>query len=127
MIRSYDELVKIDNFYDRLQYLKVRDEEYDVPRSIIQNFYKSRRWLELRDRIILRDKFMDLGINKILSNDRIIVHHINPVTQEQLLTNDPILYDENNLVTTTIKTHNIIHYRNKKSYVERKEGDTILW
>jgi len=112
-----------------LDYLKLKNGEYEVPREFSQHFYQSKEWKELRRKIIVRDKGMDLACPGFVIMDTIIVHHMNPVTLEQLQNNDPELWNPDNLISTSVHTHNIIHYRVKEApeYEERKEGDTKLW
>lgn len=128
--KSYSELIKIPDYHSRVKYLQVLDMEYEVPRPIIENFYKSNIWRKIRGEFLIRDRFCDLGIPSCKIEGEVpLVHHINPITVEQLVSWDPCLIDPDNLITTTIDTHNTIHYRKKKKedYIERTEGDTKLW
>lgn len=128
--RTYDELCHILSFRDRLDYLSLYGEYYDIPsREIINNFYKSSKWLYIRREVILRDMCSDLGILGVNITGKVYVHHINPVTEEDIIQNSYKLYDMNNLITCSLKTHNIIHYGEKDEFIlrERYPGDTILW
>lgn len=129
MIRNYTELIKLKSHKERLDYLKLRKEEYDVPREFSMSFYKSNIWKKVRQEVIVRDFGCDLGIRELPINDTIIVHHMNPVTIEQLESMDPDLLNPEYLISTSVNTHGIIHYRIKEApeYKERKEGDTKLW
>lgn len=86
-------------------------------------------WLTTRDIIIKRDLGFDLGIMGVYILDKVIIHHINPIDEYDILNLTPKLLDPENLITTSLKTHNIIHYGQKKGepWVERRPGDTILW
>lgn len=127
--RTYSELILIGNFGDRLKYLMVAGESYQSPRSISESFYKSWVWKQVRSDIIKRDLGCDLGCINQDIDGIILVHHINPITQEDIDNNSPKLYDPENLITVSLHTHNIIHYGPKKSVeiIERKPGDTQLW
>lgn len=126
--RCYSEAIKYDNFGDRLEYLRLLDGNVNSPRAMSNEFYKSRPWLTVRDEIIKRDLGMDLGVNGNSISDRIIVHHINPITDTDIIEGSYKLFDPENLITVSIQTHNAIHYGSKKEdFVERKPGDTKLW
>lgn len=128
MNRSYSELVKLKTFSERLNYLMLKDNNLISPRIISQSFYKSTRWKRVRDMVIARDLGYDLGIVGENIFTKIIVHHINPITDEDILLDNPKLYDLENLITVSVTTHNIIHYGNSyEEYIERKPGDHILW
>lgn len=128
MSRSYSELIKYDSFKDRLNYLMLRDNNVVSPRIMSQAFYKSTRWKRVRDIVIARDLGYDLGIVGEDIFTKIIVHHINPITDEDILSDSIKLYDLENLITVSVTTHNIIHYGSVyDEYIERKSGDHILW
>lgn len=100
----------------------------------MNRFYKSKVWLELRERIIKRDLACDLGVpNLFIDVDKpgesIIVHHINPISVEDFENGSDLLLDPNNLITVSASTHNTIHYSTveHEEYIERAPGDTKLW
>lgn len=127
-MKTYSELITLDSFNERLEYLKLADNEYDSPRNESQTLFKSATWLMVRAEIINRDLGFDLGVFGHYVYDRIIVHHINPITINDILNETKALFDPENLITTSMDTHNRIHYsRKEEPYVERKPGDTILW
>lgn len=138
-MRTYEEMIKFPTFLERLDYLSLKDEQHTSPRSVSMSFYKSQAWKQVRKEAINRDLGFDLGplVNKgsdLLSSGvgihgSILVHHINPISEEDISRGDPKCLDLNNLVTTSIDTHNRIHYGDKidTEYVERKSGDTKLW
>lgn len=137
MIKTYEELIRLSTFEERLKYLmlsgKVGYETFGVDRIFNQIFYKyAPEWKEVRNRVIVRDNGCDLGIrNREIIGEPIIVHHIEPITMEDLAESSPKLIDENNLISTRLSTHNIIHYgwKDKKplTFVERRPNDTCPW
>lgn len=125
---TYSELIKIPTFKERVKTLSLKNMEYDIPKSISYSFYKSKEWLNVRKEIIARDLGCDLGFPGHNINGKVLVHHINPLTKEDILTRSKKCFDPENLVTTSIDTHNIIHYGCPDDvYVERFPGDTKLW
>jgi hypothetical protein len=98
-----------------------------------QRFYTSRQWKQIRDHVITRDLGNDLGVDEyeIHDSERIIIHHMNPMTPENIIHGDESILDPEFLITTTHKTHNAIHYGDKslltKVLIERRSGDTKLW
>lgn len=93
-----------------------------------QSFYKSKRWLATRDELIKRDLAFDLGCFGIYIDGPIYMHHINPITEEDIANLADCLFDPENLIATSMGTHNLIHYGPKEEpYVERKPNDTKLW
>lgn len=136
MIRTYSELIQLGSFEDRLNYLKlngdVGDETFGFDRYLNQKFYKSAEWKQIRDKVILRDMGCDLACRDFPIGGTIIVHHMNPMSIEDLRSNPGILLDPEFLVCVSLETHNIIHYgdgnnNNYKTMVERKPNDTKLW
>lgn len=136
MIRRYSELIQLGSFEDRLNYLKlhgdVGDETFGFDRYLNQKFYKSAEWKQIRDKVILRDMGCDLACRDFPINGTIIVHHMNPMSIEDLRSNPGILLDPEFLICVSLETHNIIHYgdNNNQDYkviVERKPNDTKLW
>lgn len=128
MDRCYSELVKLKSYQDRLNYLILNDNNVTSPRHISEKFYKSTMWKHTRLNIIMRDLPFDLGIFGIYIYDRILVHHINPIDEYDIKYLTKKLTDPENLVVTSLVTHNIIHYGTQEDpIVERQPGDTILW
>ena len=136
-MKTYSELSKLETFEERFNYLKldgkVGTETFGFDRYANQAFYKSREWKKARREVIIRDKGCDLGIEGYDINEpgRIRIHHLNAISMEQILNRDPIIFDPENLICTTQRTHNAIHYGDEgqiaKGPVERKAGDTKLW
>ncbi|QEQ94615.1 HNH endonuclease [Streptomyces phage Soshi] len=135
MNRSYRELRKLTTFIERFRYLALRGNvgqaTFGFDRWVNQGFYTSREWRQARDRIIVRDEGCDLGIEGYEIHDRVYIHHINPITLQQLESGDPCLVDPDNLITVTHRTHNAIHYGDERllprPLVARQPGDTKLW
>lgn len=128
MKKSYSELMSISDFHERLEYLKLLDNNATSPRSISEEFYKSETWRTIRDQVMDRDGRFDLGIFGIYIDGPVYVHHINPIEKEDIIYMTPKLLSLDNLICTSLDTHNKIHYKPEdKPYVERRPGDTKLW
>lgn len=128
-MRSYSELITFPSFQERLDYLMLLDNNATSPRHMSQEFYKTHTWRTLRKRIIERDIGFDLGVNGIYIAGSIIVHHINPIDENDIVYQTRKLLDPENLISTSLDTHNKIHYKQevRKPWVERTPGDTKLW
>lgn len=135
MNKSYLELIQFPTYRERYEYLKMSGGigivTFGSDRYLNQMFYHDPEWLAIRDRVIIRDNGMDLAIQGREIISAIYVHHINPITKDDVLTRDPKLFDLNNLICCSLKTHNAIHYGNESSLVldpiERKPNDTCPW
>lgn len=136
MIKTYSELSKLKTFEDRFNYLKldgvVGKDKFGFDRYLNQFLYhNSTDWKATRRKVIIRDNGCDLGLYGYEIYDRIIVHHINPITVEDLLNRNPIIFDLDNLICVTHRTHNAIHYGNDSILVttpiERSKNDTCPW
>lgn len=135
-IKTYTELSKIKTFEGRFNYLKLNSivgkETFGFDRYLNQVFYqRSRDWKNVRDYVIVRDNGCDLGIEGREIHNRILVHHMNPVTEEDLLYNTDNLLDPEFLIATTHLTHNAIHYGDEHLLMilpkEREMYDTCPW
>jgi hypothetical protein len=132
-MKSYRELLEIDTYYDRLQYLRLRGkpgvDNVDVDRFFAESFYRSAQWKKIRRDILLRDKFGDLGIAELNIPIGAIVHHINTITMDDIINaNHAKLFDYDNLITASLITHNQIHYGGETVLpTERYRNDTIPW
>lgn len=126
---SYSGSLEHSSFTDRLNYLSLYDKKYISPRQFSHNFYKEKPWLELRDYVIARDLGYDLGIPGVEINGPILVHHIIPITLEDIENyNTEVILNPDNCICVSIETHNIIHYGQQiEPYIERKPNDHILW
>ena len=127
--KSYSEVVKLESFQDRLEYLKLLDNNATSPRHISEEFYKSHAWRTLRKQIIDRDIGFDLGAVGVYIDGPMLVHHINPINEHDILYLTPKLLDPENLITTSYNTHNKIHYKQvaEDVWIERSPGDTKQW
>lgn len=109
----------------------VGEETFGWERSANQMFYASRRWKAARDIVIIRDAGCDLGIPGHDIHDRVIVHHINPLTPKMLEDDSPLLYLPENLICCSHNTHNAIHYGDEtllpQPMIERQPGDHLQW
>ena len=135
MIKTYNEMIKLPTFEERFEYLKlggyVGKETFGFDRYLNQVLYRSYEWKQIRNQIILRDKGCDLAVEGREIFDKILVHHINPITLEDINNRNPEIFNPNNLVTVSFNTHQAIHFSSAdilvKDPVERKPGDTNLW
>lgn len=134
-IRSYSELVKLETFKDRFDYLKLNGEVgaslFGHDRYLNQAFYASNDWKKTRRRVILRDNGCDLGVEGCDIVGRIYVHHINPVTIEDLEEGSFNLLDMDNLICVSRRTHEAITYGLEELLPQdpiiRKPNDTCPW
>lgn len=135
MIRRYSELRRLDAFEDRFEYLKLRggvgEKTFGFERYLNQQFYRSTEWRRTRQIVIARDNGLDLGFEGYEIHDRIIIHHMNPMTIEDVESGSDDILNPEYLITTTHMTHNAIHYGDigllPKPLVARQPGDTKLW
>jgi hypothetical protein len=134
-IRTYSELRRIDGFNERFRYLQLRGQvaqaTFGFDRWINQEFYRSREWRHIRDHVIVRDNGCDMGVDDWEIYDGIYIHHMNPMTVEDITSGDPSILDPEFLISVTHRTHNAIHYGDEsllpRPLVERRPGDTKLW
>jgi 5-methylcytosine-specific restriction endonuclease McrA len=128
-MKSYSELIKLNSFAERLEYLKLWDNNATSPRHMSAGFYQSTTWKTLRRKIIDRDLGFDLGLFGVYIDGQMLVHHINPINESDIVYQTKKLLDPENLITVSKNTHNLIHYnrKEKEQWVERKPGDTKLW
>lgn len=135
MIRTYRELTRLKSFEDRFEYLKLRGQvgksTFGYDRYINQAFYRSSEWRRVRNLVIARDEGLDLGVTGYEIFDRPIIHHMNPMGLEDLVSGDDDILNPEYLVCVSHRTHNAIHYGDEsllpKPLVERRPGDTRLW
>ena len=135
MLKSYAELRHLQTFEERFEYLKlggtVGRATFGFERYLNQSLYKSKEWMRVRHQVIVRDNACDLGVGEREINGRVLVHHINPITAEDIEEARECVFDVFNLICTTHATHNAIHYGDASLLVklpqERIKGDTALW
>lgn len=133
--RTYSELRRLETFDERFDYLSLKghvgEATFGFDRWINQRFYRSREWQQVRDLVIVRDNGCDLGVPGYEIRARLMIHHMNPITTEDLENGDDWILDPQYLITTTHRTHNAIHYGDDsllaRPPVERRAGDTKLW
>lgn len=134
-IKSYRDLRRLRTFEERFEYLKIGGmvgrETFGFERYLNQNFYCSQEWKHTRRDIIVRDNSCDLGVPDREIFGRIIVHHINPITIEDIEFGRDIIFDHDNLICCSHNTSNAIHYGDASLLIkisqERRKGDTQLW
>lgn len=134
-IRTYSELITIPTFEERYNYLKlngiVGKETFGYDRYLNQLLYRSSVWRSFRDRIIIRDNGCDLACEGFELQSRIIIHHIDPITVEDILNKHPKVFDPENVVSTSHNTHLAIHYGDKNLIsigpINRYKHDTCPW
>ena len=135
MIRTYSELITFPTFEERYRYLrlegKVGEDTFGFDRRLNQSFYKDPEWRAIRDKIIIRDNGCDLGISGREIYSRIIVHHMNPITKDDILSRSAFLLNPEYLICTVKNTHDAIHYGDEglliKAPIERTKNDTCPW
>lgn len=133
--KSYSELIQIPTFEERFRYLKldgtIGRETFGYRRWLNQEFYHSDAWRRFRDKITIRDNGCDLGIEGYEIHGRILIHHINPITYEDILNMRECVFDPENAICTRLSTHNAIHYSDESQLIaapiERRLGDTCPW
>lgn len=136
IIRTYSELITLPTFEERYRYLRldgqVGAETFGFDRYLNQKFYRTDpEWLAVRDDVIIRDNGCDLGILDREIHSRIIVHHMNPITKEDILRRTKYLLDPEYLICTIKRTHDAIHYGDEtlllQGPIERTKFDTCPW
>lgn len=136
MNRSYQDLIKLKTFEERFDYLKlngsVGKETFGSNRYFYQNFFKSKEWKRTRDEIIIRDNGCDLGIEDRIITGKLLIHHINPTSMDDISNHNlEILLNPNNLICVSFNTHEAIHYGDESlllcDFTPRKPNDTKLW
>ncbi len=134
--RTYQELLTIPTFEERFEYLKLEGsvgvDTFGYDRYLNQILYKSSEWRKFRNEIIVRDNGCDLAFPGFeIYGQKILIHHINPITVEDVVYRSSKVFDPNNVVTTILNTHNAIHYGDADLLttgpVERTPNDTCPW
>ena len=134
-IRTYSELCQLSTFEERFDYLRldgvVGKDTFGFDRYLNQQFYRSSEWKRIRDLVILRDNGCDLGVEDYEIRGRILIHHINPISVEDIHTMSDLLMNPEYLICTSHRTHNAIHYGDESliitTPIERTQNDTCPW
>lgn len=136
-LRTYTELSRIQNYYDRFEYLRLKgyvgEETFGWHRYINQMLYHSSKWRSTRDKVIIRDEGCDLAHPdyEIGRGDFIVIHHMNPITLEDIEEDRDWIYDLEFLICTADRTHKAIHYGDQSllpsPLTKRRPGDTCPW
>lgn len=134
-IKTYSELITIPTFVERYHYLRlggmVGEETFGFDRWLNQRFYKDPEWLEARNYVIVRDNGCDLGIPGREIHSRILIHHMNPITKDDILRRSKFLLDPEYLICTIKNTHDAIHYGDESLLITdpiiRSRNDTCPW
>lgn len=135
IIRTYSELITLPTFMERYKYLRiggtVGTDTFGFDRYLNQAFYKSEEWKSIRRHVIIRDCGCDLGIEGHEIRERILIHHINPISEEDILDRSDFLLNPEYLISTSHRTHNAIHYGDDSILIdvplERRKNDTCPW
>jgi len=134
MKKTFSELSRLETFEERLEYLYIGDkigrETFGNSRWLNQKLYTSYKWKKVRSAVIARDLGCDLGIDGCyLSMKNVLVHHINPITEQDIIDCNPCLFSMDNLITVSLESHNYIHYGTKQQSLpmERTKNDTCPW
>lgn len=136
MIRKYSELRRFTDILDRFEYLKLAGQvgatTFGFDRYLNQAFYRhSREWQDARRAVIIRDDGCDLGVDGYRICGRIIIHHMNPITEDDILSRNPMIYDPEYLICVSERTHLAIHFGDAsllpRDPIERMPGDTCPW
>lgn len=133
--RTFSELIQIDDYEERYKYLRlgagVGVDTFGFDRYMNQTFYASREWKRIRQAVILRDNGCDMAFPGYEIFDKIYVHHMNPMTPDDIRHGNDDILDPEFLISVTHKTHNAIHYGDERllpqQLIERRPGDTKLW
>lgn len=134
-IKTYSELITLPTFLDRYHYLKlngqVGKDTFGFDRYLNQIFYQSKEWRSTRDYVIARDNGCDLGIAGHEIYGKILIHHMNPITADDILKRSDFLLNPEYLICTIKNTHDAIHYSDESLLitdpVERSKNDTCPW
>lgn len=135
-IRTYSELMQIEDFIERYRYLRITgtvgQDTFGFDRYLNQVLYNSKEWRELRNHIIIRDNGFDMAHEEYPINGKIFIHHMNPISKKDIIERTDLIFNPEYLVSVSSLTHNAIHYGNEDnfkrySFAERKPNDTVPW
>lgn len=134
-IKTYSELMRLRTFEERYRYLRLRGsvgaDTFGFDRYLNQVFYRSQKWKSIRDFVIIRDNGCDLGVEGYEIHGKILIHHLNPITIQDIESESEFLLDPEYLICTSHNTHNAIHYGDEslliQAPIERTAFDTCPW
>lgn len=134
-IRKYSELRHLRTLEERFEYLTLKgvvgQSTFGFDRWLNQQFYKSKQWQDARSKVIVRDNGCDLGVYGYEIYSDLLVHHMNPLSIEDIDNGESWILDPEFLITTSLQTHNAIHYGDERLLprgpIVRQPGDTKLW
>lgn len=135
-IKTYEGLIQIPSFIERYRYLKIGGKAGEITfgndRYLNQLLYKSPEWKAVRRQVMIRDNCCDLGLEGYSIGGIPIIHHMEPITVEDIVNRNPKVFDPNNLITVSRRTHNAIHYGDEElllidEVIERRPNDTSPW
>ena len=137
MVETYSELMRLQTYDERLMALAETAKAYPIghgwQRFRMHDFVAQQRWKRVRDDVIIRDWGCDLAIQGMKVNGTLIVHHIVPLTSNDILFNAPVCYDPENLICAKLQTHNAIHFEVSENFLRdttpaiRTPYDTLPW
>ena len=134
-LKTYTEMILLPTYNERFRYLKldgkVGTDTFGLDRYLNQVFYRSAEWRRIRDQVIVRDNGCDLGISELPIYGKVIIHHMNPLSVDNILNDDPeYMMNPEYLVCVSHSTHNAIHYGDDsqlQEYIPRRANDTAPW
>lgn len=134
-MRTYSELSKLKTFKERFEYLQlngvVGEDTFGFDRWMNQQFYHSKEWLDIKRQVLIRDEGRDLGLPGYEITGRVLVHHMNPISKEDIIKRSAILLDPEYLICVSKRTHDAIHYGDDRilrpAFFERRPNDTCPW
>ena len=135
-MRTYSELITLLTFEERLKYLmlagRIGDDTFGFERYLNQILYHLPEWKDIRRKVIVRDEGCDLAIPDREIYGQIMVHHMNPITIEDVEEHNPDVFDPEFLITVSKTTHNAIQYGDEallcpSEPIVRTKGDTCPW
>lgn len=135
MIRTYSETILLPTFIERFRYLqiggKVGAETFGYDRYLNQTLYRTAEWKRFRREVIIRDNGCDLGCDDREIYGKILVHHINPITVDDIINRHSNVFNLDNVICVSLDTHNAIHYGDEELLmlgpIERTKNDTCPW
>ena len=134
-MRTYRELIQIDSFFGRYEYLKiggrVGEQTFGYDRWLNQKFYASGEWKAIRREVILRDKACDMAWPEYELHGKVYIHHMNPITKKDILSRSDLVFDPEYLICASYDTHQAIHYGDEsllpQPMIIRHPNDTCPW